>query len=82
MTIERREPNTVHTVNGFLRSQDKMEPVEVTEVWNLGHWEMWKLQEGLEALTGEAKDKMAFFAHLIGASGGNVEITIPRKWKA
>lgn len=82
MTIKRREPNIVTTVNGFLRDPNTPEPVEQTEVWQLGHWEMHKLQEGLEALTGDAKDHMAFFAHLIGASGGDVEITITRKWKA
>lgn len=82
MAIERREPNTVHTVNGSLGDQDKMVPVEITETWFLGHWEMWKLQEGLESLTGEAKEKMAYFAWLIGAHGGDLEIRITRKWEA
>lgn len=80
MAIEKREPNSIHTINGFLGDPNKVVPVERTETWNLGHWEAWKVQQGLEALTGEAKEKMAYFAWLLGTEG--VEITITRKWQA
>lgn len=62
---------------------------ETAKTFNLGHWEMWKIQQGLELLPTspdtdddeKAAQHMAYFAWLIG-SCQDVEITITAKYES
>ncbi len=73
--IEKRHANEVH-----ISQDEEGHEVSRVETFRLGSWEMWKVQQGLEKLTGDAKDHMAYFAHLLG-SCDQVEITITAKWQ-
>ena len=82
MAITTREPNTIHTVNGFYDVADQVRPVQITKTWNLGHAEMMEMALALQARedAGELPEHMRYFAWLLGTEG--IEITITQKWEA
>lgn len=69
--IQTRNPNTVVTEH----EPETGHAVKTVKTFNLGHWEIAKVQEGLDNLEPADRERMAYLEWLLG-SCESVEITI------
>lgn len=71
--IAERKANSETVTREFVEGE--LRETKTVKTFRLGHWEIMKMQEGLDNLKGTDREHMAYLEWLLG-SCENVEITI------